>query len=99
MMGSSQFAAWRMTWRRKLAGSWRQIIRTRSGLRKCVAKEVMCRHRSLSKAVAPLSIKPLNLLDVMRGKLRQHVAVSRVDFCHRRGAFFDNADVGLVAIS
>jgi hypothetical protein len=45
------------------------------------------------KMPAYRSIKPLNLPDVARGKLRQHVAVSRVDFSHWRCAFF--ADVNI----
>src|SRR6267154_1954624 len=45
------------------------------------------------------SIKPFDFFDVMRGKLRQHVAVSRVNLGHRRLAILVDADVGFVSIA
>src|SRR5260221_14233643 len=44
-------------------------------------------------------VKPFNFLNVMRGNLRQHVAVSRVNPGHRRLAIFVDADVGFVSIA
>src|ERR1041385_1756755 len=44
------------------------------------------------------SVKPFNLFDIMRGNLRQHVTVSRVDFSHRRCAFLADTYVGIVDV-
>jgi hypothetical protein len=59
---------------------------------------------SLVDAFIPLglreltSVKPFNLFDVVRGNLRQHVAVSRIDFSHGCSAFLADAHVGFVDV-
>lgn len=56
-------------------------------------------YRSGAERMGATSIKPLNLPDFMRGKLRQHVTVSRVDFLHCCRASLVDTHVGIVTIS
>src|SRR3954463_9745324 len=99
-MASRQFTALNMTWKRKLAGCWPRIIRTKNGLQRCGAKAVTCRRRRIDESNSTQrSIERFNFLDIVRWNLRQDIAVSRVDFFHRRCAFFAEAYVGIVAIS